>query len=120
MSSDNSIYIRFIRYPDAQFYHSSDAVLKITPSGKGYKLEFTDPGLSQHDKFMMYSLDKLINYINTTLQVASMDADGDGRFVKVQVSIPRFPDIMLNNDSKLTINFGKVKDALTLFHKSKN
>lgn len=110
----NDIIIRFIREYDCGNGSPmiSDAIMRIMLYKKSFTINFKDSLLSQDDTFRLYSVEKLIEYINNTMKVAQLDHDVEGRFKYIQVSIPRYPDIILKNDSKIIINAGKLSHAI--------
>ena len=119
MTADNVLIFRFIRFADKSRAQATDAVLSVTPMKKGYKLEYNDPNLEHHQVFQLGSTQRLLDYLNNAINLATIDSDETGRFQSLQISLPRFPDTMIPLDSNVTIKFGKVVETITKFHATK-
>lgn len=119
MTVDNKLIFRFIRFADMTRADATDAVLTVTPMKKGYKLEYNDPNLGHHETFQLGSTQRLLDYLNNSINLAVIDSDQTGRFQSLQISLPRFPDTMIPLDSNVTIKFGKVVETITKFHATK-
>jgi hypothetical protein len=119
MPASNEIIIRFIRNPHLSEQLAGDVVLTIKPLKKGFNISLEDPNLKQFENFTIMSSEKLDKYLRNTIKLASVDDDiKGGRIEKIQVSIPRYPDVMLTNDSSINVRFNKVSEALKVFHSS--